>query len=44
MTQDWISQVVSNLSSMHNEIIDTVLHRKLLIKSWYNSKYNCKNS
>ena len=33
MTQNWVSQVVSSLSSMYNKNIEIVSYRKLWIKS-----------
>ena len=42
MTKTWFSQVVSSFDSIHNRNFDTVCHRKLLIKSWYNSKNLCE--
>ena len=38
MTQNWVSQVLSSLGSLHNWNIDKVLHRNIWLKSWYNSK------
>ena len=39
MTKHWVSQVVSSLGNVNNRIIDTISHRKLLIKTWYNFEY-----
>ena len=41
MTQNWVNQVVTSLCSLNNNNIDLVWHKKLLIKSWYNSKNLC---
>ena len=42
MTKSWFSQVASSFDSMYNKNIDTVCHRKLLIKGWHNSKNLCE--
>ena len=41
MTQYGVSQVGSTLSIMRNEDFRTVWHKKLFMKSWYNSKNYC---
>ena len=42
MTQNWVSQVLSNLGSMWNVDFGTVWHRNVFMKSWYNSKSLCE--
>ena len=42
MIKYWVRQVVRSLGTMYNKNIDRVWHRKLWIKSWYNSKNLCE--